>query len=47
MILAYISKLGIRIHKTNIKAKKIDGFFFKTFDMMLNSFQVVDKLKKA
>lgn len=40
IILGYISKLGLKICHTNIKAWKIDGFIVKTFRMDLTSFQV-------
>ena len=44
---AYASKLGLQIHRTNIGAQKIDGSTLKTFGMVLASFQVEDKLRKA
>lgn len=43
----YASKLGLKICHTNIKVQKIDGLIFKTFEMILASFQVENKLKKA
>ena len=44
MNLAYASRLGLRVHRTNIEAQKIDGSTLETFGMVLASFQVEDKL---
>ena len=44
---AYVSKLGLRAHHTNIGAQKINSSTFKTFTMVLASFQMEDKLRKA
>ena len=44
---AYISKLVLKVHPTDIKAQKIDGSTLETFGMVLASFQVEDKLGKA
>ena len=41
---AYISKLGLNVHHTNVGAQKIDGSTHKTFGMVLASFQVENKL---
>ena len=41
--LAYASKLGFRVHCTNIEAQKIDGSIVELFGMVLASFQVEDK----
>lgn len=46
MTLAYISKLGLKIWATNIKAQKIDGFTLSIFEIVCASFQVKNKLKK-
>lgn len=40
-------KLGQKIRLTNIKAQIIDGYIFETFEMVLASFQVKDKLKRV
>ena len=40
-------KLGLKICPTNIKAQKIDASTFKTFRMVLASFQMKNKLWKA
>lgn len=47
MIPAYSSKLGVRIRWTNVGAQKINDSTFKTFRMVLASFQVETKLEKA
>ena len=47
MTLAYASKLGLQVCQTNIGAQKIDGFTLKTFGIVLASFQVEDKLRRA
>ena len=41
---AYASRLGLRVHRTDIGAQKIDGSTLETFGMVLASFQVEDKL---
>ena len=46
MIPAYASKLGLRVYRTNIGAQKIDDPTLETFEMVLVSFQVEDKLKR-
>ena len=47
MTLAYISKLGPKVHHTDIGAQKIDGSTLKIFGMVLTSFQVEDQLGRA
>ena len=47
MTLVYALKLGFQVSCTNIKAQKIDGSIFKTFEIVLASFQMEDKLGKA
>lgn len=47
MIPAYAASLSVKVCSTNIEAQKIDGFTLETFRMVLTSFQVKDKLKKA
>lgn len=47
MILKYASKQSFKICATNIKAQKIDSFIFKTFKIILASFQIKDKLDRA
>ena len=43
----YISKLGFKVHFTDVEAQKIDDSNLKTFGMILASFQMVNKLEKA
>lgn len=38
IIWLYITKLGFKIHATDIEVKKLDGFILMTFNMILNSF---------
>ena len=47
MILVYASKLGLRVRQTDVGAQKIDGSTLETFEMILVSFQVEDKLERA
>ena len=47
MTLRYISKLGLKVYSTDVKAQKIDGSTLKTFKMVLASFQVEDTLGRA
>ena len=47
MTLEYILKLGLKSYFTNFGAQKIDGSIVKTFKMVLPSFQIQDKLKRA
>ena len=44
---AYASKLGLRVHHSNVRAQKIDGSILQTFGMVLANFQVEDKLGKT
>ena len=44
MTLAFASKLGLKVCPTNVGAQKIDGSTLQTFEMVLASFQVEDKL---
>lgn len=43
----YASKLSLTVRLTNVRAQKVDGSTLKTFDMVLASFQVEDKLERA
>lgn len=47
MISAYVSKLGLRVCRTNVKAQKIDSSTLKTFGIILASFQVEDKFRNT
>ena len=38
MILAYASRPGLRVHRNDIEAQKIDGSIFETFEIVLASF---------
>ena len=42
----YAWKQGLKIRKTHIKAKKIDGSALKTFRIVIVEFQVEDKAKR-
>ena len=42
----YASKLVLKIRFPKIEAPKIDGFILKTFEIVLASFQVEDKLAR-
>ena len=44
---AYASKLGLKVHTTDVGAQKIDGSTLETFGMVLASFQVEDKLGRT
>ena len=43
----YLAVLGLKIYSTIVRAQKIDGCFFKTFDIVISSFKVLDKLVKT
>ena len=47
MTLEYILKLSLKIHSINIEVQKIDGSIFEKFEIVLASFQVKNKFKKA
>ena len=47
MISGYAAKLGLKARLTNVWAQKIDSSTFKTFGMVLASFQVEDTLERA
>ena len=47
MIPGYILKLGLKIRLTNVKAQKIDGSTFETFEIVLASFQIENTLEKT
>lgn len=47
MTLTYISKLGFKVQAISIRAQKINGSTFQTFEMVCTSFKVKDKLRKA
>ena len=44
---AYAAKLGLKIRKTDIRAQKIDSSTLDTFEMILASFQIKNKLDRA
>ena len=44
---AYAKKLGLRVRQTNVGAQKIDGSHLKTFEMVIASFLLQDKLGKV
>ena len=43
----YALRLSLRVHHTDVKTQKIDGFTFEIFGIVLASFQVEDKLEKT
>ena len=47
MTLGYALKLGLKIHLINVKAQKIDNSTLETFEIVLASFQIEDKLEKV
>ena len=47
MTLEYTSKLGLKIYFTNVRAQKINDSILKMFRMILASFQMEDKIKRA
>ena len=47
MTSAYTPMLGVKICPTSVKAPKIDNYSFKTFGIIIASFQVKDKLDRA
>ena len=44
---AYALKVGLKLYHTNIGAHKIDGCILKTFEIVLISFQVEDKIGRG
>lgn len=44
---AYAKKLGLQVQKTTIGAQKIDRFTLETFKMVIASFQIENKLRRA
>ena len=47
MTLGYALKLSLKVRIINIGVQNIDNSIFKTFGIVLASFQVENKLKKA
>ena len=47
MTLTYASRLGLWVHRTDMRTQKIDGSILETFGMILTSFQVEDKLGRT
>ena len=45
--LAYAKQLGLQVRKTDVATQKIDSSSFQTFEMVIASFQIEDKLGKA
>ena len=46
MSFSYTEKIGFKVWKTNIGAKKIDGSILETFGMVIADFQLEDKINK-
>ena len=44
---AYAKKLGLQIRKTDIGAQKIDRWSLDMFEIVIATFQVMNKLGKA
>ena len=47
MILAYISKISVKVWQVDIKESNIISFNLKIFEIFLASFQIKDKLEKT
>lgn len=47
MILAFVSKLDLKMHYINIRAQNIKDSTFKIFEIILPSFWIKDKLSQA
>lgn len=47
MITVFGAKLNLRVYSTNVEAQKINGSTFKIFRIVLASFQIENKFKKA
>ena len=47
MILEYVSKLDLKLCRTNVRVQKIDSSTFETIEIVLAGFQVKDTLKRA
>ena len=45
--LEYVLKLDLKVCLTNVKAQKIDNSTFKTFKIVLTSFQIENMLQSA
>ena len=46
MTLAYAKQLGLQVQKTEVEVQKIDDSLFRTFGMVIASFQVENKLDR-
>ncbi len=40
---AFTQQLGLKICKTNVRSQKINGITFKTYEMVVSTFSVLDK----
>lgn len=47
MISFFALKLGFKICSTNTKAQKINNSILETFDIIITTFQIKNKIKKA
>ena len=47
MIPAYVLKLSLKVHSTNVGAQKIDDYILEIFGIVLTSFQMEDTLGRA
>lgn len=47
MILAYAASLSLKVQLIDIKVQKINKFIFKTFGIIIASFQITKKLNRA
>ena len=44
---AHAKQLGSQTQNTDIGAQKIDGLLLETYDIIIGTFQVIDKLDKV
>ena len=47
MTLAYASKLGLQMEKTDVGAQKIDGLLLETYGIVIAAFRVLNKVGRA
>lgn len=45
--IAYITKLGLKVCRINVRTQNINSFSLEIFKMVLASFQIKNKLRKA
>lgn len=47
MTLVFMAKPGFKVQPTNVRAKKIDGSIFETFEMVPTNFLIDNNLGRA